>query len=206
MSKNEDSLRALIEELSKDYPAVHLLKILAAKTEGEFEETLEVFFEMAIRHVEKNANHLSNCGEEAISAFIVAFLSGSGLLRATQEAHSNGHVDITIESIPGPQVFEKLCEAKIYRGPKYHVKAMKQLIDRYSTGRDSSGAIFEYVKMPQIKNLVEKIRKHLDRNKPCGQDGDSEEHRIRWAFSTKHLHSSGEPVRILHLNCNLHRP
>jgi hypothetical protein len=203
MPHDPDSLLAFVDYLRTKNP--ELLKILCSRTDEEFDEGLEGILEQAADHLEKNATHLTQLGEETISAFLVAYLCSPGL-RAIQEAHSNGHVDITIEAEHAPPLRRRLGEAKIYSGPTYHVQGLKQLIDRYTTGREGSGFIVEYVKNPKIKELVTKVRSHMDSNKPCSQDGTSQNHRIRWAFTTKHQHSSGEFLRVLHLNCNLHRP
>jgi hypothetical protein len=61
----------------------------------------------------------------------------------------------------------------------------------------------EYVKEANIKSLVEKIRKYMEKTKPCRQDGDCTDHRLQWAFSSRHSHISGEFLNVLHLSCNL---
>lgn len=203
MVYRDDSLTALIEQLTARLPQLSLLKILSADSDREFDIVLEEIIEAAAVHLEKNARHLADCDEEPISAFLIAYLNMPGLLRALQEAHSNGHVDITIEAEPSPPVRRRLAEAKIYKGPSYHAKGLEQLVNRYSTGREGAGIMVEYVKKPNIKAYVDRIRKHMDTKKPCDQDGNSEDHRIRWAFSTKHHHTSGEMLRVLHVNCNM---
>jgi hypothetical protein len=198
---NPDSLSALSEYFRVNHP--HLISVLCLQTGAEFDTGLESILEEAIDYLERNANHLASLSEEAISAFLVAYLNKPGL-RVTQEAHSNGHVDITIEAEHTPPLRRRLGEAKIYDGPSYHVNGLEQLINRYSTGREGSGIMGEYVKKANIMDLVAKVRLHMDTNKPCAQSGDSQEHRIRWAFMTNHRHSSGELLRVLHLNCNLY--
>lgn len=63
----------------------------------------------------------------------------------------------------------------------------------------------EYVKKPNIKGLVGKLKERMATNKPCAQTGTSQDHRIHWAFVTYHLRSSRELVRVVHLSCNLCR-
>lgn len=154
-------------------------------------------------HLEKNARHLKDCNEETISAFFIAFLNMPGFLRTLQEAHSNGHVDITIEAEASTPLCRRLGEAKIYNGPSKHAKGLDQLVNRYSTGREGTGIMVEYVKKPNIKALVMKIRKYMDKTKPCAQYGDCQDHRMQWAFATHHGHISGELLRVLHVSCNL---
>src|SRR5437588_2521976 len=179
MGNDQNSLLALVEYLKKHCP--EMISILASQTDAEFDLGLEGVLEKAADHLEKNANHLMALGEETISAFLVAYLNMPGL-RATQEAHSNGHVDITIEAEHASPLRRRLGEAKIYKGPKYHVDGLKQLLGRYMTGREGYGFIVEYVTRPKIKELVSKIRAHLDLSKPCAQKGKSQDHRIRWSF------------------------
>jgi len=200
MSVDQNSLLAFCEFFRTRHP--ELLNVFASTTDGEFDIGIEGLLECAVDHLEKNANHLATLKEDAISAFLVAFLNMPGL-RVTQEAHSNGHVDITIEAEHSPPIRRRLGEAKIYNGPVYHVQGLEQLLKRYTTGREGSGIIVEYVKQPAIRHLVNKVREHMDSTKPCSQNGTSIDHRIRWAFTTYHDHSSGESMRIVHVSCNL---
>jgi vacuolar-type H+-ATPase subunit H len=207
MNNDIDNLADLVDELATRIPeATTLLKLLISNTDDEFDELLERIFEDAIDHIERNANHLVDDNEEKISAYLSARLSILDILWATQETHCNGHVDITILGRSRSGLRRRLCEAKIYDGPKNHIEGLEQLINRYATGREGLGFIIEYVKKQKIKELVVTMRSYLDQNKPCSQDGESKDHRIRWAFITNHEHSSGDNFRVLHLNCNLFRP
>jgi DNA methylase len=146
-------------------------------------------------------------GAENCCAIILMRKSGwsattPGLL-VVQEANSNGHVDITIEAEHAKSVTVRLVEAKIYSGPAYHVKGIEQLLDRYLTGREGQGWILTYVRKDNIKALMVKIRGYLDLEKPCRQQAECEDHRINWAFASKHAHSSGEEINITHMGCNL---
>ncbi|MFN8489967.1 MAG: hypothetical protein U0350_20440 [Caldilineaceae bacterium] len=140
-------------------------------------------------YIERNAGYLNSLQEDAISCFVVAYLNVPGI-RVTQQTHTNGHVDITIES--NAPIRRRLGEAKIYGGPQYHAKGLDQLFNRYMTGREGTGIMFSYVKDSGIKNLIAKIRLHLDKEKPCHQQGNAQDHRIKWAFVTHHEHRSGE--------------
>ncbi len=203
MATNQDSLAALIEQISIRLPDLAGLRILASQSDNEFDDALEGILEQAIDYMERNANNLKNQNEVSITTTLVAYLNMPGL-RVSQETHSKGHVDITIESAIVPPVRKRLGEAKIYAGPAYHIKGLEQLVLRYTTGREGSSILFEYIKDEGIKGLVEKIRKHMDQQKPCYQLGETQEHRIKWAFTSVHNHSCGEKFRVLHLNCNLY--
>ncbi|HZE70017.1 MAG TPA: hypothetical protein VE135_10895 [Pyrinomonadaceae bacterium] len=198
MENDANSLLAYFDLTSK--PAIGLF---CARSEEEFDRCLESILERAVDHIEKNANFLCEQREEGISAYLVAYLNIPGVIRAIQEAHSNGHVDITVEAEHHVPIRRRLGEAKIYNGASYHVKGLEQLLQRYMTGREGGSFLVEYVKLAGIASLVQKLREYLDSNLPCSQDGACENSDIRWAFSSKHLHRSGELLRVLHLNCNV---
>lgn len=200
MDPTQDSLLALIDLLRPQRP--ELMGLLFSRTEQEFDESLEQLLQRGIDHLEKNADLFSGLTEDGITACLAAFLTMPGL-RVLQEAHSNGHVDMTVETDSASSMRRRLGEAKIYNGPSYHVKGLEQLINRYSTGREGGSFLVEYVRRKGIKGLVQKIRSYMDLRKPCAQRGKCVDSDIKWAFSSNHRHSSGELFRVLHLNCNL---
>lgn len=197
----DNSLVTLAQFLMAKHPL--LPKLLCSQTDQEFDAGLQGLLESAVDFLERNAGLLHQQSEDQITCSVVAYLNLPGL-RVTQQTHTNGHVDITIEAeLP---LRRRLGEAKIYSGPQYHVDGMDQLFNRYMTGREGLGILLSYVKKDDIKGLVDKVRLHLDTSKPCQQKGNSQDHPIKWAFMTHHQHTSGEALPILHLNCNLYRP
>jgi len=181
------------------------MNLLSAQTDGEFDEALESILEKVIDDIERDAKLFISLCEDGITAILLIALNRVEGLHATQQAHSNGHVDITIETGDFLPSRRRLGEAKIYHGPQYHKEGLEQLIHRYSTGRQQSGFLLEYFKVADIKQLVTKIREYMDINKPCAQNGLSRDHSINWSFVTEHLHSSGELIRVVHLSCNLYQ-
>jgi hypothetical protein len=200
MTEEQDTLFELIARIRRKAP--ELLDLLAAETPGEFDVALDGLFERGIHHLEKNARNFRNLDEEGLTAALVGFLTRPGLL-VMQEANSNGHVDITIEAEHAKSAIIRLAEAKLYSGPAYHVKGLEQLLDRYLTGRGNRGWILTYVRRDNIKTLMVKIRDYFDAEKFCRQEAKCEDHRIKWAFASKHAHSSGEEIDITHMGCNL---
>lgn len=200
---NPDSIAALIDLAERKFPNA-FVRVWASMSDAEFDDAFESMLEGAVDHLEKNANFYYDDDEDKITAAFVAYLSMPGL-RVLQQSHSKGHVDITVELERMPPLRRRLGEAKIYGGPAYHEKGLQQLVKRYTTGREGFGILLEYVQVPGIKQLVAKIREYMDINKPCEQNGQTENHRFRWAFVTHHLHSSGELLRVVHLSCNLNR-
>jgi hypothetical protein len=196
-----DSVHAMFEMVRKKAPET--LGLFTAKDDEQFDAALIPFIEWSVRHLEENKKILFNMEEVGLSAFFVARISMPGLT-VTQERHSNGHVDITIEADHCTPVRKRLAEAKIYRGPEYHVDGVEQLIGRYSTGRDKSGLMITYVKRKNIERIIEKIRDHMDENLPHGQTGKTKPHVLSWSFNSVHIHNSGALLRVDHIGCNLH--
>jgi hypothetical protein len=171
---------------------------------GDFDAFLDLHFERCVQRMEAEAHHLAVDGEEKLSAFLAAALSMPGL-SVVREGYSNGRVDLTIrsESVLRPE--HRLAEAKIYDGHTYHAQAIGQLISRYSTGRQPTGYVIEYVKKPGIATIVTRLRKRADAEFPEKQEGSTAEHAMHWAYVSKHRHRSDELLRVVHINVNLHR-
>ncbi|MEW9584011.1 hypothetical protein [Paraburkholderia sp. DGU8] len=176
--------------------------ILEASDSVAFDEYLERHIEQCISEMEAEAHHLNKDCEEKLSAYLAASLRHPGLC-VRRESYSNGRVDLTIwqEGVIGGQ--QRLAEAKIYNGPAYHTKALEQLIKRYSTGRMRTGYVFEYVKNQGIATLVKGLREHADKNKPLDQRGDTAAHGMKWAYESRHMHSSDDLFRVVHVSVNL---
>lgn len=170
-------------------------------TDEEFDEALEKHISESIRWLEDNANALHTNSEDSLSTTLAGHMSIKQLLNATREENSRGHVDITIKVISTSR--RRLGEAKIYGGYAYYEKGIKQLVDRYSTGREPTGYIFCYVKDPDIKVKMDNLQSECDSRRPCGQATPCGAHSARWAFETSHRHLSGESLRVVHFGINL---
>lgn len=202
MTEEQDTLYELIRRIRREAPEV--LDFLAAHTPREFDGALDALLERGIQHLEKNAINFKTLDENGLTAVLAGCLTRPWLL-VMQEANSNGHVDITITAEHAKSVIVRLAEAKMYSGPAYHVKGLDQLLERYLTGREGRGWMLTYVRKDNIKALMVKIRDYLDLKKPCRQKAECEDHHIKWAFESKHLHCSGEEINITHMGCNLFR-
>jgi hypothetical protein len=162
-----------------------------------------VILEGAIHHMEQNKKNFANLDEEGLSGALAGALSVPGLT-VTQETNSNGHVDLTIEADHCTPARIKLGEAKIYSSPSYHMKGITQLLGRYTTGRELSGLLINYVRKQNIKEITAKLKLELDTKLPENQTGHCEDHKLKWSLVTKHKHSSGETVTVSHIGCNLY--
>lgn len=200
MSQDKDRLAEFVEKLRRKAP--ELLDIISAESEDEFDSAFLPLMEKAIIHLEKNKKNFASLKEEGLTAVLAARLEAPGLT-VTQETNSNGHVDIIITADHCTPIRTKLGEAKIFNYYGYHISGLEQLLGRYTTGREGSGLLIEFVRMKNIKELIEKLRERMDKELPLDQIDETTEHIIKWSFLTAHKHSSGENLTVQHISCNL---
>jgi hypothetical protein len=191
---------AFVDLLKRKSP--EYLSLLTAQTEEEFEEAFGSLLEAALRRLETNSRNFIGLDENGLSAVLAAALEVPGL-HVSSEMHSNGHVDLTIDAEHCTPVRRKLGEAKIYDGFSYHVAGLKQLLQRYTTGREGRGLLIVYCRREDIKGKMETLRARMDSSLPCDQQGNTVDHRLRWSFGSAHRHSSGEVCGVDHVGCNL---
>ncbi|QYM80702.1 hypothetical protein K0B96_08915 [Horticoccus luteus] len=200
MSPPIDSAARLVELIRRKAP--EYLDLLTASTDEEFDAAFEALLGPAIAHLETNKLNYMELDEEGLSAVLCASLSIPGLA-VSQEKHSNGHVDLTIEAEHCVPVRRKLGEAKIYNGPVYHIGGLVQLLQRYATGREGRGILIAYVRKKNIAGLLAKIREQMNAELPCDQQGETTDHLHKWSFLSKHAHHSGVHLQVSHVGCNL---
>ncbi|HLF96481.1 MAG TPA: hypothetical protein VI457_05005 [Methylococcaceae bacterium] len=183
------------------YPELALLFNPNGSVE-DHDKALERLIDQAVRWLEDNANDLNGAKENLLSTTLAGKISMPGL-RADREKNTNGHVDITIEIEHSYPQRRWLAEAKCWNGPKYHVEGMAQLLDRYETGRDRTGYVFDYVQESGIEGKWIGLRTHLDKERPLEQEKPCEDHSAIWVFQTHHKHRSGRSIRVVHYGVNL---
>src|SRR5438552_886085 len=122
--RDNDTALALVETLKRKAP--EYLDLFTAQTDADFEKAFDALLEKSVAGLEINKSNFANLDEETLSAILALALSTPGL-SVTQECHSNGHVDITIIADHCVPARKKLGEAKIWDGPEYHIKGIKQL-------------------------------------------------------------------------------
>jgi len=196
----EQDITNYFELLKANFPPA--LRLFCAKSADEFSDAVELAVENAMQHMEAGAVYNHNRDERALTHELAGCLGGGGV-HVQNEAHSNGHVDITVAH-PSNAAWRTLGECKLYHGPAYHVAGCKQILNRYATGRLPRTFCLDFVQVDGIRDKMEGIRDYMDHELPHQQQASTADHRIRWAFTTRHHHSSGEDVAILHLGCNVH--
>lgn len=183
--------------------ASETLDLLTAQDDEQFEMAFDALLQKAVEQLEENKVDFKGLNENGLSSTLAMALSMPGL-EVIREAHSNGHVDLTIIVSHCVRTRRKLGEAKIYRGPTNHIKGLEQLLTRYTTGRESRGLLIVYFKDKNIAGLVKKIREEMDDELPLSQSGLTADHSLKWSFLTSHAHSCGEILEVSHIGCNLY--
>jgi hypothetical protein len=93
VTANPNSVLAFAELLMKKAP--DFVDLICASTDDEFDKAFDSFIEGAAEHLEVNKKNFATLNEEGLlSAFIGPLKLPGETVR--QEAHSNGHVDITV--------------------------------------------------------------------------------------------------------------
>lgn len=179
------------------------LDMVTANTEEEFDDAFDNWLTQTISKLECNKLNYKSLDENGLSAVLASTLS-TGEISVTQEQNSNGHVDLTVKLNNSSTQRIKLGEAKIWRGKEYHVSGLDQLLNRYTTGRECRGFVISYVRLKDIKNLFESLRRYIEDSKPFNLEGLCKDHNIKWSFLSNHKHSSGELISICHIGCNMH--
>lgn len=200
MSPHPDSPDAVLKRIVRKAPEYY--DLLTAGPDADFERAFNAILQRAVQNLETNADNFESLNEVGLSAVLAAGLSVPGLTVA-QEAHSNGHVDLTIDADHCVPARRKLAEAKIYGGYAYHVKGLMQLLGRYTTGRELGGLLLVFVKKRGIATLLKDLRQEMDTKKPCKQSGPTRDHAFKWSFESTHKLATGAPHEVSHVACNL---
>jgi hypothetical protein len=200
MSSVDDSAVSLVALIQRRAP--EYLDLLTAEADADFEKAFDALLEKAVSGLERNKKNLEKLDEVGLSGVLALALSVPGLA-VIQEAHSNGHVDLTIEADHCVPARKKLGEAKIYDGPEYHMKGLEQLLGRYSTGREGRGLLIVYFRKQNIAGLITKLRARMDSDQPCQQQGKTVDHFLKWSFLSTHTLNSGDNHEVGHVGCNL---
>lgn len=201
MSAKKGSAKDLVDRLARTAP--ELLDLTTARTDEEFEEAFDAILEKALMGLEESRNNFASLDEEGLTSALTLALNMPGLT-VSREKDSNGHVDLTIDANHCCPARKKLAEAKIYRGWKYHLGGLQQLLGRYTTGREGRGLLIVYCRKPGVAQLIDQLREQMDRSLPLQQIAPTTTHTLKWSFISVHHHACGEDLAVGHIACNLH--
>jgi len=174
-------------------------------------ETSEVFIKRLYKELqeiidglERSASFRQSDKEDRITLDVVLALHRAGY-NATHEEYSKGHTDITVTQ----NGFKWLGEAKIHKDYDWLLDGLKQLIGRYSTGREAGSGLLIYIKGSNAKAVLDEWRRRLEKGNECHlkstEDSDKTESLTFWSIHTHE--GSGLEIRTKHLGVSLyHNP
>jgi hypothetical protein len=180
------------------------MRVIQVQTEQGFITAIEELLEQGIHHLEINAQNFQGLSETGLTGAMILVFNRYGI-RAHQEAHANGHVDLHIESTLRPALM--VCgEAKVFRGPARHIEGLGQIMG-YATARCGFAFVIEYVRDRPVANALTEIRSALDEQLPNNQRGPCKNHgTIQFALVSGHGHPAGREIRITHAGASLPLP
>lgn len=166
-----------------------------------FLDAAERLIARVVHRMESSRSTYRKLGEIDLSQLITDLLGE--LVPATPETRQNGHVDVTI-SHPRCLEFKHLTECKIWDGPAWHQEGMTQLLG-YATGREGRVLCLAFfIRHKGMVVLLNRLREQLGPEAAPPALGPAEDHPLlSGAFITRHQHSSGAELRIVHLGCHL---
>lgn len=177
------------------------MSLFASATREEFLDAAERCLEKVVGVMERSRATYRKLDERDLSKLVVELLGD--LVPSEAEAHTNGHVDVTIKH-PRGLPLRHITECKVWNGTEYHVGGMKQVLG-YATGREGRVMLLEFfVRHKRMAFLMNRLRSDLENDgevKPLRPAADHPA--LSGAFSTSHEHPSGNELEIVHFGCHL---
>lgn len=173
------------------------------RSSSEFIERLSSDIRVILGEIENQADKLQGEGEEKLRDRVLQSLRALGY-RASAEEDNRGHTDLLVYS---QHVKAKwIGEAKIHRDYDYLADGLRQLLNRYTSGRESTVGLIIFIFQEKANLIVSRWRAKIQDESLCGFCGDFETvPGDRLDFSSKHVHrSSGFSVSTRHFFALLH--
>lgn len=159
-----------------------------------FYEVLASDLRKALRNLEDVRDRYRTSSEDTITSTVVIALRQVGYC-ATQDTYSAGHPDIVVDS--SALDLKWLAETKIHKDYQYAIDGLKQLVTRYSSGRDPSGGFLLYTRVADAADVCKNLRAAITADNALQlrrfEDGD---HFTR--FRSVHLHPTGTEYAVDH--------
>lgn len=188
-----------------DPDVIAFIKWKSSNTYEEFLQWCHDELLIAIEEIESHRDSLSEDtkDEDDCTDIIATHLKARTKLitgvNIEREALSSGHCDLTIKK----DKFTWLCEAKIYKGPKYILNGHNQLVERYLAGTNkynSDAGMLIYFKVP-LGDQITKCKEELA-NLPATITLYSDDYPLHYKSQLLHPHTSLN-VQVVYFNVSL---
>lgn len=178
-----------------------VMEIQHPSSSREFLDRLYQELNVIIRNLERTSAVRQNDGEDRITLDIVLLLHQAGY-NVTHDGYVNGHADISVTQ----DEFMWIGEAKVHDEYEWLFKGLRQLLNRYATGRADGSGLLIYIKGQNASQVLAEWRQRLVAAGECAlkftEDADSTERLVFWST---HTHaSSGLDIKTKHLGVSLY--
>jgi hypothetical protein len=175
--------------------------LFESETVDEFLDAAEHLLGLVVGKMESSRATYRKLAEPDLSNLVVQLLGD--LVPASAEAHTNGHVDVTIRH-PRNLGYKHITECKIWNGERWHREGMHQLV-HYATGTERrTMCLAFFVRHKRMAFLLARLRTGMGASSDPPVTGPVEDHPfLSAAFVSVHEHGSGRPLRIVHYGCHL---
>ncbi|MCA9544811.1 MAG: hypothetical protein KC613_10490 [Myxococcales bacterium] len=180
----------------------HARGLFVSGDRAAFLDAAERLIADVVLRMEESRATYRQLGERDLSKLMKELLGP--LVPSDAEAHTNGHVDLTIRH-PRGLGYKYLVECKIWNGNALHRDAMVQLLG-YLTGQEGRAMCLAFfIDRQRMMRLLERLRGELATTNEPPAIGDPVDHpTIAGTFMTRHEHpSSGREIDIVHMGCDL---
>ncbi len=152
--------------------------------------------------LQRDAHQVAGDDEEKLSGHLIRQLAAAGY-DASADTSSRGHVDLTVR-VSTDQVFLWLGEAKKHKQDYgYLHDGLRQLLDRYATGREPAGGMVIYITQPKATDILGRWRKKVEDEKHCEYVETKKVADLDFCSSHTHV-GSGLIVDVTHFAVVLH--
>jgi hypothetical protein len=155
------TLKAYIGRHGRD-DVLRMMEVKHPQSSADFIRRLYQELTAIVRDLEQYADKHQEDLEDQITIDIVRQLRRSGY-NSEHDTYTKGHVDIRVRQ----DSFVWLGEGKVHNAYDWLVKGLKQLHERYSTGREDGSGLLIYIRGQNAQAVIEEWRKRLMADKYC---------------------------------------
>lgn len=154
-----------------------------------------------VQDLEHQADKLQGFGEELLTALVAMQLRRLSYDQIETEPHSRGHVDLKVRSAALSCTW--IAEAKKWKSLSWLSGGMRELLERYLSGRQKDGGFLVYVFTKNAYGTIERWRKHLKANRGL-RTVSTMPGLSAFELVSTHRHNSGHDVKVVHFGADLH--
>lgn len=193
-----DGAAATVAQLLEFYSPRQLAAMLSRTGGAGREEFLSILYDdllICIKELEAQAHRCQEDGEEKLTNYLAIQLRRLSY-NATCEPDDRGHVDLEVECAKCHTTWK--AEAKLHASHEKNADGLRQLMDRYSSGRDSDAGFLLYLRDQANSTLIiKRWRAKIAKEALCDALR-CEDVKDALGFASVHRHAVGTEIRVVH--------